>query len=234
MSATGVSCTRVTVGEDMRTKLIRVPSRRAAAVGAALAVPLAAVAVVLAGGSSQAGHLSAEATLRTADGTKVGWTTFTVTRDKTYVRVWLNLRRTPGLTALDAFHGFHIHANDVPANGAGCLADPAQPPATWFVSADGHLTEPGRTHGAHTGDMPPLLVNADGEADLKFTTGRLTLSQLSKRAVVFHAGPDNLGHVPVGTATDAYSPNSPAATAKTAATGNAGDRVACGVIKVRR
>jgi Cu-Zn family superoxide dismutase len=82
--------------------------------------------------------------------------------------------------------------------------------------------------------MPPVLLNADGEADLKFTTGRLTLSQLEQRAVVFHAGADNLGNVPVGTATDAYTPNSPAATAKTAATGNAGDRVACGVIKIRR
>jgi Cu-Zn family superoxide dismutase len=125
-----------------------------------------------------------------------------------------------------------VHANDVPANGSGCVAGPAQPPATWFVSADGHLTLPGRTHGGHAGDLPPVLLNADGEADLKFTTGRLTLGELEGRAVVLHAGPDNLGHVPVGTAPDAYTPNSPAATAKTQATGNAGDRVACGVVRI--
>jgi Cu-Zn family superoxide dismutase len=177
---------------------------------------------------------SAEATLRAADGTKVGWASFTTQRDRTYVRVWLNVRKRPGLTALDAFHGLHVHANDVPGNGEGCLADPAQPPATWFVSADGHLTMPARTHGAHAGDLPPVLLDADGTADLKFTTARLALAGLDNRAVVLHAGPDNLGNVPVGAAPDAYTPNSSAAMAKTQATGNAGDRVACGVIRLHR
>jgi len=176
--------------------------------------------------------MSAEATLRTADGTKIGWAKFSAHRKRTYVRVWLDLRKRPGLTALDAFHGLHVHANDVPGNGAGCLADPAQPAATWFVSADGHLTTAGRTHGAHAGDLPPALLDADGTADLKFTTARLGLAGLDNRVVVLHAGPDNLGNVPTGPAADAYTPNSPAATAKTHATGNAGDRVACGVIRL--
>jgi Cu-Zn family superoxide dismutase len=210
------------------------PSRRAAAVGAALAVPLAGAVVVLAGGSSHAGGLSAEATMRAADGTKIGWAKFEVREDKTYVRVWLNLRKRAKLTAFDAFHGLHVHANDVAANGEGCIADPAQPPATWFVSADGHLTLPGNTHGGHAGDLPPVLLNADGTADLKFTTGRMTPAELGSRAVVLHAGPDNLGNVPTGTAADAYTPNSAAATTKTRATGNAGDRVACGVIHIKR
>jgi Cu-Zn family superoxide dismutase len=216
----------------MRRGSIGVPSRRHAVVGAAVAVPLSAAVFVLGGSASQAHDLSAEATLRAADGTKIGWTKFTVHRDKTYVRVWLNLSKRPGLTALDAFHGFHVHANDVPANGVGCVADPTQPPATWFLSADGHLGVPGTNHGAHAGDLPTVLLNADGTADLKFTTGRLTPAQLDNRAVVLHAGPDNDGNVPVGTAPDAYTPNSAAATAKTRATGNAGDRVACGVIRI--
>lgn len=210
--------------------------RRVARVAGALAV---GGAVVLGGlpavpAEPAKAPASAEATLRAADGTKLGWARFSVQRDRTYVRVWLNLSKRPGTTALDAFHGLHVHANDVPANGAGCLADPAQPPATWFVSADGHLTMPGRTHGGHAGDLPPVLVDADGTADLKFTTARLSLAGLDNRAVVLHAGPDNLGNVPVGAAPDAYTPNSAAATAKTHATGNAGDRVACGVIRLRR
>jgi Cu-Zn family superoxide dismutase len=213
--------------------------RQAARAVAALAVTGAVAAggvPLLSGGAGHpvttAGASSAEATLRTADGTKLGWAKFTTRRDGVYVRVWLDLHKRPGLTALDAFHGLHVHANDVPGNGEGCVADPAQPPATWFVSADGHLTVPGHTHGGHAGDLPPVLLGADGTADLKFTTGRLTLAALDNRAVVLHAGPDNLGNVPVGAAPEAYTPNSPAATAKTQATGNAGDRVACGVIHV--
>jgi Cu-Zn family superoxide dismutase len=210
-----------------------VPSRRGSVVGAVVALPLAIGALVLAGASSQAHDMSAETTLRAPDGTKIGWTKFTVHRNQTYVRVWINLHKTPGLTALDAFHGFHIHANDDPANGSGCVADRTQPAATWFVSADGHLTMPGHTHGAHAGDLPSVLLNPDGTADLKFTTARLTPAQLEGRAVVLHAGPDNYGNVPTGPGAEAYTPNSPAATAKTQATGNAGDRVACGVITLQ-
>jgi Cu-Zn family superoxide dismutase len=209
--------------------------RRVARVAGALAVGGAVVVGGLPAVSAEPAKssASAEATLRAADGTKLGWARFSVQRGRTYVRVWLDLRKRPGTTALDAFHGLHVHANDVPANGAGCLADPAQSPATWFVSADGHLTVPGRTHGGHAGDLPPVLVDADGTADLKFTTARLPLAGLDNRAVVLHAGPDNLGNVPLGAAPDAYTPNSAAATARTHATGNAGDRVACGVIHLR-
>lgn len=201
-------------------------------VAGGLAAALAAAAVVLGGGSSQATGFRAQAALRSPDGTTIGWTTFDVHRNKTDVRVWINLRRAPGLTALDAFHGFHIHANDVAGNGEGCVADAAAPSSTWFASADGHLTLPGATHGHHTGDLAPVLINGDGTAALMFVTGRLSVAQLDGRAVVLHAGPDNLGNVPVGTAPDAYTPNSAAATAKTQATGNAGDRVACGVVDV--
>lgn len=72
----------------------------------------------------------------------------------------------------------------------------------------------------------------DDPAGLRFTTGRLTRSDLRVRAVVVHAGPDNFGNVPLGTAADQYTANSPAAVAKTAGTGNSGDRLACGVISL--
>jgi Cu/Zn superoxide dismutase len=52
--------------------------------------------------------------------------------------------------------------------------------------------------------------------------------------VILHAGPDNFGNIPVGTAPNQYTPNSTdpvtGATVLTANTGNAGNRIACGVI----
>lgn len=198
-------------------------------------VPLAAMSLSVVGvltlpSVSHADDVQAHATLRTADGAEVGTVRFTVKRGKTQVSA--RLRPSTSVKGRDAFHGFHIHANDNPANGTGCLADPAKPASTWFVAADGHLLRQGQQHGAHQGDLPSLLVNADGTADLQFTTQRMTRSDLKGRAVVLHAGPDNFANVPVGTGAEEYRANSPAAVAKTAATGNAGDRLACGVISL--
>ncbi|MGL5859891.1 MAG: superoxide dismutase family protein [Phycicoccus sp.] len=206
-------------------------SRRVTAtVVAGLSLVLTGVAVVGAA-SSSAGTIVARAVLKSPDGEGVGVVRFTVSGAQTKVAV--DLDSDEALGALDAFHGFHIHANDDPANGDGCVADPAQPASTWFVSADGHLSEEGETHGAHRGDMPSVLVNDDGTAELRFTTGRLDIGDLRGRAVVLHANPDNFGNVPVDPAApDKYTPNSPDATAKTEATGNAGDRLACGSVKV--
>jgi superoxide dismutase, Cu-Zn family len=174
----------------------------------------------------------ARAILRSADGSTLGSVTFTRRGSRTELKTKLAV--LPGLTAVDAFHGFHVHANDKPENGNGCLADPAQPPATWFTSADGHLAEPGQKHAHHTGDMPSLLVNDDGTATLESLSSRMRIADLLNRAVVLHAGPDNFGNVPTGTLPDQYTANSTAATDKSAATGNAGDRVACGVVELVR
>ena len=167
------------------------------------------------------------ATLRDPGARTVGTVTFRVDRDHTRVTALL---RPNSYVAPGAFHGFHVHANNDATNGEGCVADPTQPSATWFVAVDGHLAEPGQGHGHHNGDMPSPLVNSDGTAQLVFTTDRVDPADLVGRAVVLHAGPDNFGSVPVGTAPDQYTPNSTSATEKTAKTGNAGDRVACGLI----
>jgi superoxide dismutase, Cu-Zn family len=203
-------------------------SRRVLLAAATAAVPMAVVGVVLGTATSQAAEFVANADLKAADGTDLGMVVFTAWDNRTVVSVHL---RVPGkVTTLDAFHGFHIHANDKPENGVGCVADPAKPADTWFLSADGHLAEVSQIHGGHKGDMPSLLVNGDGSSDVTFTTGRMTLADLNNRVVVVHAKADNFGNVPVGTATDQYQPNSPEATTKTAATGNASDRVGCGVV----
>ncbi len=122
------------------------------------------------------------------------------------------------------FHGMHLHANDNPANGDGCVAP-------GFASADAHLNPAGNVHGEHAGDMPVLMVLDDGSGKLRFETDRVTLAELTGRVVIIHAAPDNFHNIPVGPNADQYTPNSPAATMLTDATGNAGARVGCGVIE---
>jgi Cu-Zn family superoxide dismutase len=158
----------------------------------------------------------------------VGTVKFRVTHHAMYVVAQLkpNDNVTPS-----QFHGFHIHANNDPSNGEGCQAKPGDAEGRWFLSADGHLSlEPGQDHGAHDGDLPSPLVMADGTAILKFTTDRIDPRDLKGTAVILHDGPDNFGHVPVGAADNQYQPNDTAATTATKGTGNAGPRVACGLI----
>ena len=190
---------------------------------------LAGVAVATVPSAASAGHRElASATLRVADGSAVGRVSLLGDAGAvTEVRVTVQL---PPRMPAAGFHGFHVHANNDPANGAGCLADPAQPATTWFVSADGHLAETGQAHGAHAGDLPPLLVTEGGRAYSVSITDRADVADLVGRAVVLHAGPDNLGNVPVGEGPTQYKPNNPQATDLTARTGNAGNRLACGVI----
>ena len=107
----------------------------------------------------------------------------------------------------------------------------------WFLSADGHLSTPEQKHSGHQGDMPSPLVMADGTARLSFTTDRIDPETLRGRAVILHHLPDNFGNVPLGDGHDLpeYTPNaSSAAIDLTNRTGNAGDRVACGLIRRSR
>jgi Cu-Zn family superoxide dismutase len=178
--------------------------------------------------SAGAHERSAKATLATADGTVIGDVRFESADGRTEVRV--HLAGTPGI---DAFHGFHIHANDVAANGAGCVADPVAASSTWFVSADGHYNPGGTSHGHHAGDMPVVYVNGDGSVDTRFALDAINPNDLDGKVVVFHAGADNYANIPLGTAAAQYSANTADATTATGKTGNAGDRIACGVIVAR-
>jgi Cu-Zn family superoxide dismutase len=172
-------------------------------------------------------ELAASTALRDPDGVTVGSVTFEAVEVGTRVTVDILDGGEPS-----EFHGLHVHANDDPSNGVGCVADPTDTPGEWFVSADGHLrADPGDAHGDHQGDLPNLLVLADGTAATQFITDRLAVEDVLDAAVVLHARADNAGNVPTGTAEDEYTANSSAASDLTSRTGNAGDRIACGVVE---
>ena len=112
------------------------------------------------------------------------------------------------------FHGFHIHAVGKCERGS---------PA--FMSAGGHMVIGDQAHPAHAGDQPVLLVLADRTAEIRFTTDRYKMSDLlttEGRAVIVHANADNYANIPTRYARE---PD-----AMTKSTGDAGDRIACGVV----
>jgi len=214
----------------------------------ALAVVATAAFAFLEGGGSQPapsalahGGGSAKAVLRNATGKKVG----TVNFSQKHGRVLVNVRVDARLASVPAgFHGFHVHANDNAANGTGCVADPAQAETTWFVSADGHYkdADPAHAnHGAHNGDLPVLLVYDDGKGravgEAEFATDSFAVHDILDRALILHKLPDNYRNIPIGAGATQYQPvtdivaDSTTATGLTAATGNAGPRLACGVIR---
>lgn len=154
---------------------------------------------------AEAGGEHARVNLRDAGNSPVGVAKLTEEDGEVLVRV-----TTHGLTP--GFHGFHIHAVGV------CEAP--------FTSAGGHFNLPGNTHPAHSGDMPVLLINADGTGEARFKTDRFGISDLfdaDGSAVIIHAGPDNYANIPTR-----YSATGPDAT--TLATGDSGARAACGVV----
>ncbi len=106
-------------------------------------------------------------------------------------------------------HGFHLHA-----------VGKCEPPD--FKSAGGHFNPEGKKHGLenpeghHAGDLQNLTVDAQGKAKVKLVVTGVTLREGANSlfhpegtALVIHADPDDL---------------------KTDPAGNAGARIACGVI----
>lgn len=169
--------------------------------------------------------MNASAVLRDASGNFVATVLFTSLGSSTLVTTAVRLP-----AGVDGIHGFHVHANDNPANGDGCIADPAQPANTHFVSADGHFNPGGGVHSQHAGDMPPLFVAATGGAAASFITGRFTPGDVKGRAVILHAGADNY-NIPLGGAANQYTANAADAITLTNNTGNAGNRIGCGVVQ---
>jgi Cu-Zn family superoxide dismutase len=103
-------------------------------------------------------------------------------------------------------HAFHVHTTGL-----------CEPP---FTSAGGHYNPASAKHGIgaeagpHAGDMPNLYIPASGELTIEVFNANLAVDDRllddDGAAVVIHAGADDY---------------------ETDPTGNAGDRIACGVIK---
>lgn len=205
-------------------------------VAALVVVALAGVAYLELRGDSaaEAGEPKAKAVLHNAAGSRVGHVKFAQDGDLVNVKVVIDAP----LTSLAAgFHGFHVHAT------GSCVADASQPETTWFTSAGGHFkdADPAHAyHGAHNGDLPVVLVTDNGEgrgiAEARFSTDSFTVEDIADRGLIVHKLPDNYRNIPLGSGATQYQPvtddvNSNAtATGLTAATGNAGPRLACGVI----
>ena len=150
----------------------------------------------------------AVADLTGPDGRSVGRVTFVESAGRIVVDGRLN-DLPPG------FHGFHVHA-----------VGKCEPGASPFTSAGGHLVLGTQTHPVHAGDQPVVFVLGDGTGEIRFTTDRYKLADLLNpegRAVIVHANPDNYGNVPTRYVRQVD--------AMTQATGDAGDRIACGVVK---
>ena len=188
--------------------------RRSWTRGAAAAALAGGLAIALVNADSAAGHgWSGRAVLRDVEGDKVGTVRFDGDEHGTTVKVSLR-----GITTgRDIFHGIHVHANDpsVPCDPAGS-----------FTNVGGHWNLSGGVHGAHTGDLPSILVQEDGTANARSVSGRIDPTLIAGRAVILHAGPDNFANIP-----PRYSAGGvPGPDPDTLATGDSGGRIACGVI----
>lgn len=89
-------------------------------------------------------------------------------------------------------------------SGSQCRGTAADP----FADALTHYNPDGTPHPYHAGDLPPLFGN-DGEAFQVFFTDRFTVREIIHKTVIVHSGADDFTSQPAG---------------------NAGQKMACGVI----
>ena len=164
------------------------------------------VAVILLAGAAPvaaAGPKAAKAELKDAKGQAVG--TAKLKQTKSGVKISLAVRGLPA-----GEHAFHIHA-------VGQCAAPD------FKTAGGHFNPETKKHGLnspdgpHAGDMPNFTVAANGKGKTTYVDERVTLGEGANS--LFHEGGTAL--VIHEKADDNMS--DPA--------GNAGNRIACGVIE---
>ena len=80
---------------------------------------------------------------------------------------------------------------------------------TEFADTGGHYNPTGAPHPRHAGDLPPLL-SYDGKANMTVMTNRFTVREIIGKTVVIHSDADDFRSQPAG---------------------NAGVKIACGVIR---
>jgi Cu-Zn family superoxide dismutase len=145
----------------------------------------------------------ATAEVKTADGKDVGIVTLTQTRSG--VRLSGSLKGLPA-----GEHALHVHS-----------VGKCEPP---FTSAGPHFNPAQKKHGKlnpeghHAGDMDNIVVPASGNLALRMVNKDITLEKGKPNSVFQDGGTAVVIHA----AKDDYT---------TDPTGNAGDRIACGVVK---
>lgn len=155
--------------------------------------------------TAMAGPATATATLQGAPGDGIsGTVTFHATDDGVHL-----VAEVQGVDGAGK-HGFHVHEN-------GQCDHEGE---AHFTSAGGHFNPTGAEHACppteprHAGDLGNIEVGANGSARMEMSTNLLSLSgpnSVVGKAIILHANEDDC---------------------KTQPTGNAGDRLACGVVTV--
>ena len=201
-------------------------SGKLALLGALVALLVVSMmSVVGAAAGSRSSSADATARLKDVEGDFVGWVRFEA-QEGGVVEVEA---KVDGVKPPGEFHGFHLHTTGKCDPDA---VDPATDEVVPFFSAGGHFNPTSEIHGEHAGDFPVLLVMKNGQAQEKFETDRFRLSQLFDKdgsAVIVHAGRDNYANIPDRYHShdfDVFGPDE-----LTKATGDAGDRFACGVVR---
>ena len=159
---------------------------------------------LLALSASAARNKGVEVDFKTSDGQNAG--TATLTPDGKGVKVKLNLTNLP-----EGEHALHVHQN------AKCDGPD-------FKTAGAHFNPDNKQHGtknpkgAHAGDMPANLeVMADGTDHVTLITQSISLKKSAPNSVFANGG-------------TAFIIHEKADDMVTDPTGNAGGRIACGVI----
>jgi superoxide dismutase, Cu-Zn family len=164
---------------------------------------LTASASLLALATVSAAAQTAKANLKNAEGKEVG--NATLTQTPAGVLITLSVKGLPA-----GEHAFHVHA-----------VGKCEPP---FTTAGGHFNPEKKKHGMmatdgpHAGDMPNLHVPTSGELAVDVLNAAVTLEKGKANslfgpegtALIIHAGKDDY---------------------KTDPTGEAGGRIACGLVE---
>ncbi len=140
----------------------------------------------------------------------------------------VTVQTTVGGELAPGFHGLHIHS--VGKCEANSVAPTGGAPAN-FNSAGGHFQVAGHSGHPASGDLSSLQVREDGSAKLVTTTDAFTAEELlggAGTAIIIHEKADNFANIPPERYKQVNGDPPPDQT--TMATGDAGARVACGVI----
>lgn len=150
----------------------------------------------------QPGGNKARAQLEAKSGSSVaGYVDFVERADKVLVSVKVSGLKPNGV------HGFHVHEK------GDCSAPDA-------LSSGGHFNPDGHPHShpqqakRHAGAMANLVADAKGESTVSFEVDTMRVDAgkygVLQRALIIHSNPDDYASQPVG---------------------NAGGRIACGIIR---